>query len=73
MQADSIVQAAAAGIVIVINCLTVGVGIRACRDIYRRLHALEARLIVLPPPQVYYSPIRPEYYAPPAPVTYDPV
>ena len=74
MQADSVIQAIAAGIVVVVNCLTVGVGIRTWRDIYRRLRALEARAI---PPQVMYMPVRSEYYSPPPtapyPVTYDPV
>ena len=71
MQVDSIIQAAAAGIVIVVNCMTVCVGIRSCRDIYRRLRALETR-----PPQLMYMPFRQEYYPPPAqqvPIAYDPV
>ena len=73
MQPDSIIQAAAAGIVIVVNCMTVCVGIRTCRDIYRRIRALEARSIA---PQVMYMPFRQDYYPPPAqqvPIAYDPV
>ncbi len=74
MQVDSIIQAAAAGIVIVVNCMTVGIGLRACRDIYRRLRVLEARVVA--PPQVMYMPFRQDYYPPPAqqvPIAYDPV
>ena len=72
MQVDTAIQVISAGIVVVVNCLTVGIGIRTCRDIHRRIRALEARSI--DPPQVMYMQ---NYYPPqpsaPMPVTYDPV
>lgn len=74
MQEDNLLQVITAAIIVGVNCLTVGVGIRACRDIYRRIRALEARVIA--PPQVMYMPFRQEYYTTPIapqPVTYDPV
>lgn len=75
MQADPLIQVVTAAIIVGMNCLTIGIGVRACRDVYRRIRALEARTIA--PPQVMYVPIRPDYYSPPptAPmaVTYDPV
>jgi hypothetical protein len=75
MQGETIVQLIAAGIVVVVNCMTVGIGMRAIRDLHRRIRALEARSIE--PPQVMYMQVRPDYYHPPPsapmPVTYDPV
>ena len=75
MQVETAIQVISSGIVVVVNCLTVCIGIRTCRDLHRRIRALEARSIE--PPQVMYMQVRPDYYHPPPsapmPVTYDPV
>jgi hypothetical protein len=72
MLEDTFIQVVSSGIVIVVNVLTVCVGVRALRDVYRRIRALEAHVT---PPVVYQYPPQIPYATPVSlpPVNYDPV